>query len=345
VTDGFRVASPGLFTTVQDRGRRGYQNIGVPVSGALDRVALALANGLAGNSGDAAALEMLVQGPVLEVVAESVRVAAVGVEALTVEGSGGSRSVAGGRSVRLQRGERLGFGAFTGLCAYLAVEGGIAVAPVLGSASTYVRNRVGGFDGRPLQAGDVLPAGGGVAAERTELALGAAWAAGFERPIRVVLGPQDDHFTEAGVATFLAEPFRISRQADRMGFRLDGPAIAHKGDGNIVSDGIVAGSVQVPASGQPIVLLADAQTAGGYPKIATVISADLPLLARRGPGREVRFAAVTVEEAEDMRRAQEAELAAALAGLRPVEDAPTISHEALHHVNLVGGVASATEHD
>jgi allophanate hydrolase len=243
------------------------------------------------------------------------------------------------------RGERLSLPPFLMLGAYLAVEGGFAVTPVLGSAATYVRNRFGGIEGRTLAAGDVLPVNAEAAAERAEVMLGSPLEPEFERPIRVVPGPQDDHFTAEAMATFLAEPFRISRQADRMGFRLEGPKLTHAGDSNIVSDGIVAGSVQVPGSGQPIVLLADAQTAGGYPKIATVISADLPVLARRGPGREVRFAAVTVAEAEAIRREQERALAAALAGLWPVEDAPALRHEALHSANLVGGVASATEHD
>ncbi|MEO8667224.1 MAG: biotin-dependent carboxyltransferase family protein [Bauldia sp.] len=341
---GFKVIAPGLFTTIQDRGRRGYQNIGVPVSGALDRIALTLANGLAGNGADAPALEMLVQGPTLEVVAASVRVAVVGTESVTIAGEA-SRTVPAGRSLLLMRGERISFGAFTGLGAYLAVEGGFAVQPVLGSAATYVRNRIGGIEGRTLQVGDVLAVHAEAAAERAEVSLASALEPGFDRPIRVVLGPQDNHFTEAAIEIFLSEPFVISRQADRMGFRLEGPKLTHRGDSNIVSDGIVAGAVQVPGSGQPIVLLADAQTAGGYPKIATVISADIPLLVRRSPGRAVRFAAVTVEEAEGLRRAQEVELASALGDLHPVEDGPVLSHEALHSANLVGGVASATEHD
>jgi allophanate hydrolase len=344
VTEGFRVIAPGVYSTIQDGGRRGYQNLGVPVSGALDRVALALANGLCGNAGDAPALEMLVQGAVLDVLAESVRVAVVGVDTVTVAGEG-SRTMAGGRSLLLRRRERLSLPAFPMLGAYLAVEGGFAVTPVLGSASTYVRNRFGGLGGRTLQAGDVLPVKAEAAAERGEVMLASPLDPGFARAIRVVPGPQDDYFTAAALATFLSEPYRISRQADRMGFRLDGPQLTHAGDSNIVSDGIVAGSVQVPGSGQPIVLLADAQTAGGYPKIATVISADLPVLARRGPGREVRFAAVTVEEAEALAREAAGDLAAMLRDLRPAADEPAISHEALHSANLVGGVASATGED
>jgi allophanate hydrolase len=339
---GFRVIAPGLFTTVQDLGRRGFQNIGVPVSGALDRIALTSANVLAGNAGNAAALEMLVQGPTLEVEAESVRIAAVGVDSFTVEGRS-SRTIGGGRSVRVMRGETVRFAALPSFCGYLAIEGGVAVPPVLGSAATYVRNRVGGLDGRTLMAGDIVPVAIEDVADGTDLALSADLDPGFDRPIRVVLGPQDDYFTEDAVATFLSGPYRISRQADRMGFRFEGPALTHAKGSNIVSDGIVAGSVQVPGSGQPIVLLADAQTAGGYPKIATVISADIPLLVRRGPGREVRFAAVTQADAEAIRREQEAALAADLAAIAPFEEAPRVSAEALYETNLVDGVASATD--
>jgi len=339
---GFRVIAPGLFTTVQDLGRRGFQNIGVPVSGALDRIALTFANALAGNAPNAAALEMLVQGPVLQVEAESVRVAAVGVDAFTVEGPS-ARTVSGGRSVVLVRGDIIRFGALSSFCAYLAVEGGIAVAPVLGSAATYVRNRIGGLNGGTIAAGDVLPVSADAVAEEPDLALAAPLEPGLDRPIRVVLGPQDDYFTQEAIATFLAEPYRVSRQADRMGFRFEGPVLAHAKGSNIVSDGIVAGSIQVPGSGQPIVLLADAQTAGGYPKIATVISADIPLLVRRGPGRDVRFAAVSQEEAEAVRREQEAALAAEIAAIAVFEEAPRVIPEALYETNLVGGVASATD--
>jgi biotin-dependent carboxylase-like uncharacterized protein len=342
VIAGFKVIAPGLFTTVQDLGRRGFQNIGVPVSGALDRIGLTFANALVGNSPNIAALEMLVQGPVLEVAAESARIAAVGVDAFTIEGQA-TRTVAGGRSVRVVRGDTLRFDSLSSFCAYLAVEGGIAVAPVLGSAATYVRNRLGGFEGRTLTAGDIVAVSADSAEERPDIALADPIDPGFERPIRVVPGPQDDYFTDDVIATFLSEPYRISRQADRMGFRFEGPALAHARGSNIVSDGVIAGSVQVPGSGQPIVLLADAQTAGGYPKIATVISADISLLVRRGPGREVRFAAVTQDEAEAIRREQEAALAVDLAAIATFEEAPRVIAEALYDANLVGGVASATD--
>ena len=145
-------------------------------------------------------------------------------------------------------------------------------------------------------------------ARRDESALEHPLDLAFDQPIRVVLGPQADHFTERGVDTFLRSLYTVSTQADRMGFRLDGPAIEHVSDYNIVSDGVVSGSIQVPGTGRPIVLMVDNQTTGGYPKIATVISADLPLVGRRRPGRTIRFSAVAVEEAEALRRAQEAAL-------------------------------------
>lgn len=346
MTAALKVIAPGLLTTVQDFGRFGYQDVGVPVSGALDRVALSLANALVGNAPNTAVLEILVQGPVLEVVAAAVRVALVGgAGGLAVEDGSGSVAVASGRSVRLKPGERLRLGALGSFnCAYLAVEGGIDVPAVLGSASTYTRNRLGGLEGRALQTGDLLTVGCDGAQERAELALSRPLEHGLDKPIRVVLGPQDDYFTEDAIATFLSSPYTVSPQADRMGFRLESVKLEHNANGyNIVSDGIVPGSIQVPGSGQPIVLLVDAQTTGGYPKIATVISTDLPLIGRRRPGSSVRFARVTQEEAEAIRRAEDARIAAIIDDLQPVTETTRLDEAALYASNLVDGVISAWE--
>lgn len=340
MTPGLAVISPGLFATIQDWGREGYRNRGVPASGALDRVALTLANRLVGNDAGAAALEMLMGGPVLEVVADSVRIAIVGGTAM-VTGGAARRELSPGESARLVRGERLAVSPPATLCGYLAIEGGFAVEPILGSASTYVRNSFGAFDGRAIAVGDVLPAAIASVAGRPEIGWAEPLSPGFDQPIRVVLGPQADHFTEEAIRTFLSAPYKVSRHADRMGFRLEGAALAHAGSGNIVSDGTLPGSIQVPGAGQPIVLLADAQTAGGYPKIATVISADLSLLARRGPGREVRFAAVTQDAAERIRREQAAKLDRDIARFRPVTAPAAISAESLYSANLIDGVVSA----
>jgi biotin-dependent carboxylase-like uncharacterized protein len=346
MTAALKVIAPGLHTSLQDDGRRGFQDVGVPVSGPLDRVALRLANALVGNPQDTAALEILVQGPTLEVMAQSVRVALVG-------GSGGldildgqERVAPPGESVRLTQGTRLrvrGLGKVS--CAYLAIEGGFAATPVLRSVSTYTRGGLGGFDGRPLAAGDILPISAGAVEERRELALPSPLDPGLDQPIRAVLGPQDDFFSEGAIGTFLSSTYTVSAQADRMGFRLEGPKLDHAKGYDIVSDAIVAGSIQVPGSGQPIVLLVDAQTTGGYPKIATVASADLPGLGRRRPGDPVRFMAVSQPDAEALRREQEAHVREIVAGLREAKHGRAVDVHALYRANLVGGMISAFGED
>lgn len=339
MSPALKVLSPGLYTTVQDRGRFGYQAQGVPVSGALDAVALRLGNALVGNPPSLAALEILLSGPTLEVAAESVRVALAAPGAALRVGDG-ARTVPAWRSVRMARGDV--FQAVLGpdaACACLAVEGGIVVPPVLGSASTYVRAALGGFEGRPLRAGDLLPLAIGQASERPELHLPSPPLAATEQPIRIVLGPQQERFREDAVATLLDAEFRISQNADRMGMRLDGPRLGHQRGWDIVSDAIATGAIQVPGSGQPILLLADHQTTGGYPKIATVISADLPVVGRRRPGDRVRFAAVAIEEAEAFARDAERRLARSIAALQPVADGG-IDLASLYRANLISGVVS-----
>ena len=338
-----RVKSPGLHTTVQDLGRDGFADVGVPPSGALDAVALRLANALVGNAPNTAALEVLVSGPTLDVIGESAHVAFVGGSAgLSVEDAH-HRSIPAGRSVHLKQGDVLKLGMLAGSsCGYLAVEGGIGVPLVLGSASTYTRGTLGGFEGRALRAGDVLHGEVGEAS-CPELELTAPLAAEFAAPIRVVLGPQDDHFTEAAIEAFLAGTYTVSAQADRMGFRLEGPMLAHARGYNIVSDGIVSGSIQVPGSGQPIVLMRDYQTIGGYPKIATVISPDISRLGRRSPGAKVRFAKVSREEAEAIYRDEEAAIAQRIEALRPARDAASLNIDALYDENLIGGIINARD--
>lgn len=307
MTPALKIIAAGPHTTVQGAKRIGYQDVGVPASGPLDAVSLRLANALVGNTPGTPTLEMLLQGPLCEVLADSVRLALVGCGAGMEVRSGNTRVVPAGRSVRLTRGDIFRIGPLIdSTCAYLAIEGGLDIAPVLGSASTYVRGAIGGIQGRRLQKGDIVPltlAGAQVRAER-ELAEPLDLA--FDQPVRVVLGPQADYFTDKGMQSFLSSVYAVSPQADRMGFRLEGPTIEHAKDYNIVSDGVVSGSIQVPGSGRPIILMMDNQTTGGYPKIATVISADLPLVGRRRPGRTVRFTAVEVREAEELRRKQEA---------------------------------------
>ena len=340
---GLKVLAPGLHTTVQDLGRAGYQAIGVPVSGALDGVNLALANALAGNPPGAPALEILISGPVFEITADTVRVALAGLGAILAIGSQKAR-VDAGQSITLPRGEVIEVVAGRqSACCYLAVEGGIAVPLILGSASTYVRAAIGGLDGRALRHGDFLPLAIARASDRPELRLSPPVPATDDQPIRVVLGPQQEHFGEEAITALLNEEFRISQSADRMGMRLDGPLLEHRRGWDIVSDAIMTGAIQVPGSGQPILLLADHQTTGGYPKIATVISADLPVVGQRRPGDTLRFSAVTVEAAEALCRDAERRLAEIVTRLEPAPDRPRIDLGSLYDGNLISGVVSGLD--
>jgi biotin-dependent carboxylase-like uncharacterized protein len=340
---GLKALFAGLHTSVQDLGRIGWQRLGVPVSGGLDAAALRLGNALVGNPEAAPALEIVGSGPSFEVLADSIRIAVTGAGATLIVADG-SNVVPAWRSLTLRRGDvfRVTLGTFS-VCGYLAVEGGIAVPPVLGSASTYARAAIGGLAGRALRAGDRLPLALERVPERAEVCLPCPPPSGSDQPIRVVLGPQQDYFTEAALAMFLDADFGISQSSDRMGLRLDGPLLRHRAGWDIISDAIVTGSIQVPGSGQPILLLADHQTTGGYPKIATVISADIGVVGRRRPGQKIRFAAVSVEEAEKLAGAEAARLEALIATIAPAPAAGGVDLGRLYAWNLISGVVTATE--
>ena len=247
------------------------------------------------------------------------------------------------QSRRLQKGQILRIGALAGSAVlYLAVEGGFALAPVLGSLSTFTRAAIGGIDGRALKTGDLVPLCHERAAECEESMLDALDLAQPAR-YRVVLGPQDDFFSERGLRTLLEGTFTVSAASDRMGMRLEGPPLEHSKGFNIVSDGIAPGSIQVPGNGLPIVLLADRQTTGGYPKIATVISADLPALGRLTPGCKVAFEAVTIETAEAARRKLASDIEAMAQHIGPVRRAPVVDLERLMEANLVSGMVDARD--
>jgi allophanate hydrolase len=316
----------------------------VPVSGALDGFGLRLANALVGNPQGTAALEILVSGPTLEVVADTARLALVGTGASLRVGSKGPRGIGEGQSIMLHQGDivqiALGRGS---ACCYLAVEGGIAVPLVLGSASTYVRAAFGGLNGRALQRDDVILLAVGRASERDELRAPTLASGSLDQPIRVVLGPQHKYFREESLAALLEGEFRVSKDADRMGMRLDGPLLRHRRGWDIVSDAIATGSIQVPGSGQPIVLLADHQTTGGYPKIATVISADLPAVGRRRPGDPLRFVSIELEVAEEMCREAEREFAKLVAALEPPPSEIELDIGSLYGENLISGVTTGFE--
>ena len=252
-----------------------------------------------------------------------------------------TRRVGGAQSVRVTQGATLR--AILGknvISCTLAIEGGIALPPVMGSLSTYARARIGGMGGRVLANDDLLPIVRADVEERPEMGLPDLDLAVPPR-IRVVLGPQDDYFTPDALATFLGESYLITRAADRMGMRLEGPVLAHAKGFNIVSDGIAPGSIQVPGDGLPIILLADRQTTGGYPKIATVASVDLPALGRVGPGSVLRFEAVSVEAAEKLRREQARIESAWRAALQPAVAPVGVRERYLYESNLISGVADA----
>jgi biotin-dependent carboxylase-like uncharacterized protein len=343
-----RLLSPGLLTTLQDTGRIGYQHLGIPVSGALDAVSLSAANLLVGNPPDAAALEIAYHGPTLAVDADSVRIACVGAAAaieLVGNGARPRRRLALFETHRLVRGQELRIGALTGgAVLYLAAAGGFDVPPVLGSRATLVRAGIGGLDGRALRSGDRLPLGQPRAAEAEEVRLAGLNLAPPPR-FRIILGPQDDYFTAEALAALSQDSFTVTPASDRMGMRLDGPHLRHSKGYNIISDAIAPGTIQVPGNGLPIVLLADRQTTGGYPKIATVISADLPALGRLTPGAHVRFEVVSIEAAEAARRQQAGELAVLARRISPLPRTVEIDEGRLQHANLVSGMVDALAGD
>jgi biotin-dependent carboxylase-like uncharacterized protein len=312
MTAAVRVLSPGLMTTVQDLGRTGYQHLGVAVSGALDPVSLRAVNALVGNPPGAAALEAAYVGPTLLVQTESVRFAVVGANA-TVEVLPGKDAPSGRRypslrTIVAKRNEVIRIGAFADSAVlYIAVEGGLAIDPVLGSASTYIRGGFGGWQGRALAVGDCIPVRQSAAAAGGERQLNGLDLRPPER-YRAMLGPQDELFSAPAVAALFASEYVIEPDSNRMGLRLAGPRLGHVRGFDIVSDGIAPGSIQVPGNGQPIVLMADRQTTGGYPKIATVVSADLPALGRARIGTRIRFERITIEEAHALRRRHVADI-------------------------------------
>jgi allophanate hydrolase len=331
------VVAPGAYASLQDIGRRGYRRVGVPWAGVLDPRLMRIANALAGNAEGAPVIECFDGGLRLAARGGALRLAVAGDAVVEHESGGERRALAAWRSLTLADGDMLRVRRLErSRIAVVAVEG-LALPKVLGSASTYARAALGGIDGRALAAGTRLPAA--TASTRRELMLADAPKPGAG-PIRVVAGPQADHFSAATLAAFADTDYRVGTDADRMGVRLEGPALPHLGAREIVSDATVPGSIQVPGNGQPIVLLADAQTAGGYPKIATVVSADLPRLAASRPGQLLRFALVDATEGERIARAAEAETRGLLAGLRPLL-VGGVDEVALQACNLVTGFVHA----
>lgn len=331
------VRACGPMTSIQDAGRFGWQRYGVSSSGAMDRLALAFANALVSNAPGAGALEFMLMGGSFEIEGGTARIAVAGAPcAIAVDGQP-ARAMT---SLTLRPGQTLSVGpAQAGVYVYMAVAGGFALPLELGSLSLQPRAGIGGIEGRALRSGDHLPLALADAPRSPELALDTV-PIDADASIRVVLGPQDDYFSKEGIETFLSSAYTVSREADRMGYRLAGPRIAHARGFNIVSDGIVTGSIQVPGAGEPIVMMADRQTTGGYPKLATVISPDLRLVSQRRSGEAIRFAAVGIEEAQAIAR-ERAELVRLLpAEARPVRGGLPPSEDLLA-LNLAGSAIDA----
>ena len=292
------IVNAGLGNSIQDTGRFGYRHMGITVSGCLDIVLARCANALVGNAAGAACIEIRLLGPTLQVRQGPVRVAVAGNMVPKVRRADGRQEESPAwTSVMLETGDVLETGTVRGGVAYVAVSGGIDTPLQLGSRSTYQRALIGGIDGRLLVNGNLLPCG--VLAERNAGERTAPSWTYADEAVRVMPGPQQGHFKPESVHDFFATEYKVTPQMDRMGMRLEGKALEHltPASADIVSDGVTPGVIQVPGNGQPIILLADCQTVGGYPKIATVISADLPHLAQLKPGQTIRFRAVDAVEA------------------------------------------------
>ncbi len=293
--DAFLALTPGSYTTVQDKGRFGYQHMGIPVSGALDSFAHRVANLLVGNPEGAAVIESTIVGPWLAVLRET-DIALTGAE---MDAKLNYKPIESWKTIRVKPGDVLKIQQVKSGCrGYLAVSGGIDVPEVMGSMSTYVGGKIGGYGGRPLKKGDILRRGAGSLLDAPRH-LPEKWTPRYSDKItlRAAPGPQDDHFEE-GLATLFQSEFQVTTKVDRMGYRLQGAPIKLKENApkSIISEPIMAGGIQIPADEQPIILLVE-QTVGGYAKIATVLSTDLPNIAQAVPGDSVEFESVTLENA------------------------------------------------
>ncbi len=294
-----KVVDKGFFTTAQDLGRYGYQQYGIPVSGAADNFAHCMANFLVGNEAEEATLEITMMGPRLEVLKDTL----VGFAGFSLAPVINGQEVDSWASYKVYAGDKILFRRKQkkGLRFFMSVAGGIDVPLIMNSRSTYVRGAFGGFEGRNLMTGDVIDSGqyqpeDFIEREVDERQMPAVPSGGVVE-VRVVMGTEEDYFTDRGIETFLNSVYQVSIQSDRMGYRFEGETIEHKETFQIISDGIAPGGIQVPGNGQPIVMLWDRHAIGGYTKIATVIFPDLDIFAQLVPGNNVKFKAVSTDEA------------------------------------------------
>lgn len=295
-----KILNPGMMTTVQDLGRSGYQQFGVSISGAMDQVAARMANILVGNKENEGLLEATIMGPKIEFLDTCV----IAVTGGDLQPAINNNPIDMNKSIKVNQGDILSFrGIKKGCRSYIGFSGGVDVPVVMGSKSTFLKAKIGGFEGRVLKVNDILPIGE-IRTSITELE-------GIQAPndfydyggevieLRTVLGPQDDAFIEEGIKTLFSGEYSVTNNSDRMGYTLEGPEIIHKDGADIISDGISMGAIQVPSKGTPIIMMADRQTTGGYTKIGNVITADLPKVAQAKPGDKIRFKESTIKEAHN----------------------------------------------
>ena len=307
---GIKILTPGMFTTVQDAGRRGYQSSGFSQAGVMDTRSYRIANLLVDNDADEAVLEIMMLGPSIEFGEDEV----IAVTGAPVDPQINDRPVSMNRALQVKRGDVLKFGyPKTGRYAYIAFAGGLDIQPVMGSRSTHTKSLLGGFRGGSLEAGALIrlrnPRKRLRRMNKRDLS---DWKETYkEEPVkpssellRVIMGPQEDYFTKEGIKTFLNAEYKIQVDSDRMGYRLDGEAVLAVQGVDIISDGIAFGAVQITPEGLPIIMLADRQTTGGYAKIANVISVDIPRLVQLRTNEKVKFTACSVEVAQRLYRAQ-----------------------------------------
>ena len=297
-----RVLKPGFFTTVQDLGRYGYAHLGISPAGAADRLSLRIANQLVGNAENAPGLEMTLLGAILKFAEDAV----IAVTGAACECKLGSHDVPVATAVEVSSGAVLSCGSMSsGARSYLAIQGGIDVPRIMGSASTHVSAHFGGVDGRRLQSDDVLQIGVRGGLRMQSLRPGALDLLQSGGPLRVTRGAQQEWFGPESFATLFSSAYVVTEQSDRAGLRLNGGTLRPHEQSQLLTDGIPLGAIQVPHDGQPIILFVDQQTTGGYPKITNVIAADLHRVGQLRPRDEVRFAEVSIAEAIEALRDQE----------------------------------------
>jgi len=336
-----KIISPGMMASVQDKGRFGFGSFGVPRSGAIDPISLRLGNALVGNGPYEAAIEFRLMGPTLTAENGPVRIglACYATAELTVFLTGEAQAISPWQSITLQEGDILKISPLLeGATGYVTIEGGLDLSPVLTSCSTYARAKMG----MAVQAGDRLPVNQDAMPRKCEIIITDP-PESTNDPLHVIFGPQDDYFSPDELNAFCSNGFKVSADVDRMGIRLEGTkvnALPEKGY-DLISDGLVAGAIQIPGNGQPIILCVDCQSVGGYPKIATVVSADLHRLGQMMPGQKVRFKAVDLKKAQALRLDLEQSLQKSIGSLQDYYGEGVVNVDALHGANLIGGVVDA----